>query len=768
MTSFQSLRAKSLLTFLTVLTVVGLSTGTGRALSGNEFSAGNIIDDAIFFNSSSMSVDQIQNFLNAKVPSCRSGYTCLKNYTQDTQTRAAETQLCAQYDGGTKSSAQIIFDVSKACGVNPQVLLVLLQKEQSLVTDTWPEDIQYRSATGFGCPDTAPCDAEYYGFFNQVYNAARIYKRYARDANQYNYRSGRNNNILYNPNSSCGSSSVYLQNQATAGLYTYTPYQPNLAALNNLYGTGDGCSAYGNRNFWRMFNDWFGSTHGSLIRTVTSGDLYYSDGQERFIIPSMNLAAQYGLGNGDVRFVTQQQLDATPVATSPYSDRLGTVVKSNDDSDADGGALYLVDNGSRIPIASLQQFTDLGFSSSSITYLPLTTIQRLSLSAVNLSNFVQAPDNSIYKIGSGQKQAIFELSKLSQLDPSGALTRLSDYTLSIWNNTTPLVDGDYGIIGTDGGVRVYNGANYYSVPSMNVYGCWGLSSLKTFVVPSYDLTNGTKVSDLRCAAQDSTSAIYLLDNGTRYPITQNGAGLSPVSPPDSLITRLSQGNIKSVIKGSGSELSSFEAGKARPILSMDAFFKFGFTGSDIQTLDDASYNIIPKGAKKLTTGTLLLEPSGAVSIANTTSSRLQVTSIQQFAAYGYDWNGLVRVNSTDLAAFPSSGNLSSYIKIGTDVYFVDGRVRYLVPSAIDSNLGLTRSALTPQGSELLMNTTLPWTMTKFIKSSNNPAVYELIGGLKHPLASWDVYMRESGNRPQDLVILTPDGTASFNTDTTIY
>jgi hypothetical protein len=43
---------------------------------------------------------------------------------------------------------------------------------------------------------------------------------------------------------------------------TYThPYQPNQAALNNLYGIGDGCSAYGNRNFWRIFTGWFGSTY---------------------------------------------------------------------------------------------------------------------------------------------------------------------------------------------------------------------------------------------------------------------------------------------------------------------------------------------------------------------------------------------------------------------------------------------------------------------------------------------------------------------------
>ena len=52
----------------------------------------------------------------------------------------------------------------------------------------------------------------------------------------------------------------YIQNQATANLYYYTPYQPNAAALRAGYGEGDGCSAYGNRNFYQYFTDWFGST----------------------------------------------------------------------------------------------------------------------------------------------------------------------------------------------------------------------------------------------------------------------------------------------------------------------------------------------------------------------------------------------------------------------------------------------------------------------------------------------------------------------------
>ncbi len=252
------------------------------ALSGSEFQAGRIMDDSVFFNGNTINVQQIQEFLNAKVPTCDTNgtqpyagttraaygasrgypapYICLKDFRQDTVAKSAETGLCNGYGVANQSAAEIIYNVGVSCGVNPKVLIVLLEKEQSLVTDDWPWSIQYRSATGFGCPDTAPCDAEYYGFFNQVYSAARQFKRYARDSHLFNYSTNTTSYVLYNPNTGCGGSNIYLQNQATAGLYNYTPYQPNAAALNNLYGTGDGCSAYGNRNFWRLYNDWFGST----------------------------------------------------------------------------------------------------------------------------------------------------------------------------------------------------------------------------------------------------------------------------------------------------------------------------------------------------------------------------------------------------------------------------------------------------------------------------------------------------------------------------
>ncbi len=139
------------------------------AAEGKDFNPGNIISDEVFYNSKTMTVDQIQAFLNARVPSCRAGYTCLKDYVETTRSQPARSEGCAAYAGQRESAARIIYKVATACGINPQALIVLLEKEQGLVSDSWPTSRQYRSATGYGCPDTADCDANYYGFFNQLY-----------------------------------------------------------------------------------------------------------------------------------------------------------------------------------------------------------------------------------------------------------------------------------------------------------------------------------------------------------------------------------------------------------------------------------------------------------------------------------------------------------------------------------------------------------------------------------------------------------------------
>ncbi len=244
------------------------SLASAPAANAGDFDPGNIISDANFFNGSAMSAGAVQNFLNAQVSSCRSGYTCLKDYTQSTYSRPADA-MCNSYSGtANESAATIIAKVGQACNVSQAVLIVLLQKEQSLITDSWPSQSQYNSATGFACPDTAPCDAEYTGFYNQVYKAAWQYKRYSNPPGTSAFFNwfpvGKYSNVRYHPNAACGSSPVLIQNQATAGLYYYTPYQPNAVAMSNVYGgQSDGCSSYGNRNFWRLYTDWFGDPRGA-------------------------------------------------------------------------------------------------------------------------------------------------------------------------------------------------------------------------------------------------------------------------------------------------------------------------------------------------------------------------------------------------------------------------------------------------------------------------------------------------------------------------
>ncbi len=246
-----------------LLALAGPATSAEAAeLPDSIIDGGFIISDQEFFDGASMTVEEIQAFLDSKVPTCSSGATCLKNFTQTNPAKAAD-QYCAAIAGGTnETAASIIHKVANACGINPKVILVMLQKEQSLVTLTNPSQARFDRAMGFACPDSGPnntanCDANHYGFANQVYRGARQMQVYTKNPNSFNYKPGQVNTIKWHPSTDCGTSRVYIQNRATANLYIYTPYRANIAALAAGTATGDSCSSYGNRNFYNFYVSWF-------------------------------------------------------------------------------------------------------------------------------------------------------------------------------------------------------------------------------------------------------------------------------------------------------------------------------------------------------------------------------------------------------------------------------------------------------------------------------------------------------------------------------
>ena len=273
----------------TAIVPVTVAASPAQAAPVTGFNPGNIISDSLFYNGSAMSAAQVQSFLNQRLSSCRIGTppympgalspsgsgnriasNCLKDFRQTTSSRAGDA-YCSGYVGkANETSAQIIAKVGQACGISQKVLLVMLEKEQSLLTDSWPVTRQYNYALGMNCPDSGPgnsanCDAASAGFALLLYLGARQLKVYKGNPNSFNYKPFQNNRIQWHPNAGCGTSTVYIENWATAALYIYTPYRPNQAALNAGWGTGDGCSSYGNRNFYNFYKSWFGAPTGYTV-----------------------------------------------------------------------------------------------------------------------------------------------------------------------------------------------------------------------------------------------------------------------------------------------------------------------------------------------------------------------------------------------------------------------------------------------------------------------------------------------------------------------
>lgn len=335
-----------------------------KTLITDGFRPGKIISNEVFFDSSTMTAESIDSFFRSKVASCRSGYVCLKDYRQNTPNRAAD-QYCNGYQGaGNESAATIIYKVAQSCGINPQVFIVMLQKEQSLVTHTWPSDWRFSMALGQGCPDTAPCDPAFSGFFYQIYGAGRQMKIYTEGRYFTYYAPGKTWNIMYNPNSACGRGPVHVENSATSALYYYTPYQPNAAALRAGYGSGDNCSAYGNRNFHNYFTDWFGSTQNpasSLVRDSGTGQIFLTSGGVKHYVTTPADLNVLTKRLGAVRTVSSGY-----VASLTSGNRFIRLVR-----DARDGAMYLLQpDGTKHHFATAALITRYGMRTDD--YTPLT------------------------------------------------------------------------------------------------------------------------------------------------------------------------------------------------------------------------------------------------------------------------------------------------------------------------------------------------------------------------------------------------------------
>jgi hypothetical protein len=746
------------------LTVGATATeDTAVAATGSDFNPGNIMSDAVFYKSGTMSTSEIQAFLNNRVPNCRSGYTCLKSYEQATQSQSAKSEGCAAYTGsGMESAAAIISKVATACGINPQVLLVLLEKETGLISGTAPTSGTYRKATGYGCPDTAVCDSTYYGFFNQVYNAAWQFKKYQARPESRGYVAGRWNTIQYHPNASCGTSNVYIENQATAALYIYTPYRPNQASLDNMGRTGDGCSSYGNRNFWAFYTDWFGGTNGgsSIVRDTSTGGLFLIAGTVKYPIRSMELYDT--LRNlGSYRDVSASYLtgyatgkDASELVRNPLT-----------------GEIALVQANSRHRFSTCSQVADWGFDCARAIDLMPGQWNNLPAGG-DISAFVVQPGSAtVYYLNASTRSPVDEWAGVLRIN-GGAAPWVGTIRTAVAERypvgkvlMTPATavksPSSSDVFLVDGwGARI-------RIPSMAILAEYGLGSIRTVgdnVLNGYNRAG----SDLTIVANCNGSE-GLMHGGAFSPLAGNGTGIP--------VTGLDPVTCASFVSGAGIASAAFAitpgspdvylltGGGARPVLGWN----------DVIRLNNGSAPVI----STLTGGTVqgLPQPGGVVApyslvksnndstvwVTDGLDRKLRLDSFGTSDALGLgSWravsdqllNGYATPGATLSRVVSCSG--TTYIGLGGTLYPVTAANPHGLPVA---GLGGACGVLNRSGAAPLDRV--------FVKSNTSAAVHYLVGGQRRMVNSWaDLVAINGGAAPQVFTVAAseistlPDGGAA--------
>ncbi|MFH1292071.1 MAG: serine hydrolase [bacterium] len=187
----------------------------------------------------------------------------VQNFLQEQGSYLSKYSTVDVVDQKIKKASEIIYDASKRYEISPKVMLVTLQKEQSLVEDNNPSQTQLDWATGYAvcdsCSTQDPKVAKHKGFATQVDDTAYTYDWYYDNKTAGNVKQK-------DMATSIDGQTVIPQSWATAFLYTYTPH------------------IHGNLNFWKIWQKWFRQNYpdGTLLRSASSTDVWLvQDGVRR-------------------------------------------------------------------------------------------------------------------------------------------------------------------------------------------------------------------------------------------------------------------------------------------------------------------------------------------------------------------------------------------------------------------------------------------------------------------------------------------------------
>lgn len=364
----------------------------------------------------SMSLRFVQQFLREK------GGT-LWNYYTSTATGAAKT------------AAEIIMDAATSHAISPKVLLVTLQKEQSLVENPSPRQYNYDWATGYArcddCEADHPAIQKFKGFANQVENSAKRLRDYLEKPWEFRHQVGQPIMI--------DDQLVMPENQATAALYNYTPH------------------LHGNQNFFNIWQTWFGKLYpdGTLLQAEGQAGVWLIENGKRRPIQTKS-ALLSRVDPARVIIVSKTDLEKYELGRAIQYPNYSLLRSPR-------GTVYLLVDDTRRGIVSMEVFRTLGFNPAEVIDVSWETLNEYAESRpITLADVYPTgallqdkTTGGVYYVESGEKKPIKTRDILRLVYGDLRISPVSPEELAKYPTAAPVMIKDGELVKEKNGTTIY-------------------------------------------------------------------------------------------------------------------------------------------------------------------------------------------------------------------------------------------------------------------------------------------------------------------------
>lgn len=464
--------------FLLYLILIGSVLFANTTARADGFDPNNIISDLEILDHTSMNLSDIQNFLVAKNSYLASystvdAFGATRKASEIIYNAATASYDCAGVSGLSGNPTLEEKKVyCKKITINPKFLLVLLQKEQSLIENSSPSQRDLDWATGYGCPDSGGCNPRWQGFGKQVNSAALQFRDYMDRPLLYTYRAG-GTYILTNPYGVITKDPVTIQpvNQATASLYNYTPHVYN-----------------GNYNFYKIWQRYFTKIYpdGSLLQADGEPGVWLlQNGQKRPFVSKSALVSRFDPKK--IIQVNKSDLDKYPTGSQIKFPQYSLIRSPR------GTIFLLVDNKKR-GFTTLSAFKKMGFNPEEVANASWEDINSYQ-DGVNLTATSTYPTGAllqdkksggVYYVLEGTKAPLIDKIFLSAKFKNKKIIKVKTTELDQYQTVAPVLFDDGELLRTPNSPYVYviSGGKKLLIASDKVFKSLGYKTENVIVAPS--------------------------------------------------------------------------------------------------------------------------------------------------------------------------------------------------------------------------------------------------------------------------------------------